>query len=75
MSHRKVIRETRQTIFESGKARVMMVEIQEGVLVTWPKGTRRRYPVNLVAQWERAVRAEVALLKPKKLRKGGKKLW
>lgn len=62
---KRTIRETRETIFELGKVRIMMLEVRDGVVMTWPKGTRRKQPVSLVAAWQRGVKRDVEELKRK----------
>lgn len=66
---RRIVREARQTIYECGKARVMLIEINEGVVMVRPKGTRRSHPVNLVAAWERGEKAAADELRRKRKRR------
>jgi len=55
---RRVVRETRDEIFERGRHRKMRFEWRDGLLECWPSGTRQRVVVSLAAVWQRAVKAE-----------------
>lgn len=59
MPKRRVIRETRYSVFERGVNRPVKVELRDGMLYVWLKGLRRRYAVDMGAAWQRAVKAEV----------------
>ena len=52
-------RELRDSVFELGKNRPMVIEIEGGVAVVRPKGCRTRIPINAAALWQRGVKAQV----------------
>ena len=68
---RAVTRDTRDTIFDRG-VRIMRVEIREGVVWCWPKGTRQKQPISVAAAWQAAVKAEVDKGRREKKKKGRK---